>query len=51
MDWSISVELARRPFVYPPNKQLQQTEGIAKAAFDLTDNKPFKFCSYYRNEF
>ncbi len=32
-----------RPFVYPPNKQLEQTKTIAKAALDMTQNQPYNF--------
>ncbi len=32
-----------RPFMYPPNNQLEQTKRIAKAALDLSEGKPFNF--------
>lgn len=32
-----------RPFMYPPNNQLEQTKRIAKAALDMTEGKPFNF--------
>jgi len=32
-----------RPFVYPPNNQLGQTEKIARAALQRTDGKPYNF--------
>jgi hypothetical protein len=32
-----------RPFVYEPNKQLEQTRIIASAAIEMTDNKPYNF--------
>lgn len=32
-----------RPFLYPPNKQLDQAKRIARTALDKTDGKPFNF--------
>lgn len=32
-----------RPFLYPPNNQLEQTKRIANVAFEKTDGKPFNF--------
>lgn len=32
-----------RPFVYPPNNQLNQVRTIARTAFDPTGGKPFNF--------
>jgi 4-amino-4-deoxy-L-arabinose transferase-like glycosyltransferase len=32
-----------RPFIYPPNNQLQQVQTIARVALDKTDGQPFNF--------
>jgi hypothetical protein len=32
-----------RPFIYPPNKQLEQTKNIARAALEMTGGKPYNF--------
>ena len=32
-----------RPFIYPPNNQLEQVENISKIALSKTDGKPFNF--------
>lgn len=32
-----------RPFIYPPNRQLNQTKEIARAALDLAGDKPYNF--------
>lgn len=32
-----------RPFLYPPNNQLEQTKRIARAALDKAEGKPFNF--------
>lgn len=32
-----------RPFVYPPNKQLEQTKLVAKTTLDLTYGQPYNF--------
>ncbi|MCX8008831.1 MAG: glycosyltransferase family 39 protein [Patescibacteria group bacterium] len=31
------------PFRYPPNKQLEQTQRIARSALDMTNGRPFNF--------
>lgn len=32
-----------RPFIYPPNNQLEQVKTIARTAFSQTEGKPFNF--------
>lgn len=41
--WLLWFNWQGRPFLYPPNNQLEQTKRIARAAVDKAEGKPFNF--------